>query len=86
MVVNNTIYNIRELSIYSKSLKDLKSNDSISFKNFNFNSSIDDSVLSFSVNNKSFMSHIKFPKKKKKHYYSIDSLNLKNKVIFLKNR
>jgi hypothetical protein len=82
-IQNNSGHKLVKLSIFSIKFKDLPSGRKTSFKSLNFNKKKDDAMLYLTAANIPFMLYIP-PKQKRGNYtYTIDSLDLQKRYIYL---
>ena len=85
LIINNSEFLFSNINCYSTRLENIKSKDSLSFNKLNYNIDTDNSMLSLSVKNKTFIIYLKQLECNKNFTIQIDSLNLKNQFIYSKN-
>ena len=84
-IVNNTVDNITNISLYSHKFKDLDIGEKSHYKIFKFDNRTDDPMLYLKTNNNNFALYLSSPDSMKGNYsYIIDSVNIFNGYIYIR--
>ncbi len=80
-IINNTTFTIDDLNVYSQKFKSLKPKDTTIYKSFVFDELTNNSMINLKADNKQLILYIP-PPKYAKYTIVLDSLNIKNRVIY----
>lgn len=83
-VVNESKFNLKDISLFSVKFNNLKIKEKSKFKELNFNKNSDDAMIYLTANNKRFALYITAVSEFGKHSYIIDSLNMERRYIHLR--